>query len=49
MWTTQSMKPHDCTIDLTNVPTAQLSQALAIGERSNFKKIPTHTQDHGDA
>ena len=19
------------------------------GERSNFKKIPTHTQDHGDA
>ena len=20
-----------------------------IGERSNFKKIPTHTQDHGDA
>ena len=22
---------------------------LAFGERSNFKKIPTHTQDHGDA
>ena len=20
-----------------------------VGERSNFKKIPTHTQDHGDA
>ena len=19
-----------------------------VGERSNFKKIPTHTQDHGD-
>ena len=23
--------------------------APTIGERSNFKKIPTHTQDHGDA
>ena len=23
--------------------------ALGVGERSNFKKIPTHTQDHGDA
>ena len=22
---------------------------LLFGERSNFKKIPTHTQDHGDA
>jgi len=21
----------------------------AVGERSNFKKIPMHTQDHGDA
>ena len=21
----------------------------SVGERSNFKKIPTHTQDHGDA
>ena len=21
----------------------------SIGERSNFKKFPTHTQDHGDA
>ena len=20
-----------------------------VGERSNFKKLPTHTQDHGDA
>ena len=20
-----------------------------VGERSNFKKFPTHTQDHGDA
>ena len=20
-----------------------------VGEHSNFKKIPTHTQDHGDA
>ena len=33
-----------------------ISQALnrragqeGVGERSNFKKIPTHTQDHGDA
>src|SRR4051812_11508714 len=23
--------------------------ALGVGERSNFKKFPTHTQDHGDA
>ena len=23
--------------------------ATTVGERSNFKKIPTHTQDHGDA
>ena len=22
---------------------------LSVGERSNFKKFPTHTQDHGDA
>ena len=21
----------------------------SVGERSNFKKIPTHMQDHGDA
>ena len=25
------------------------SNASIVGERSNFKKIPTHTQDHGDA
>ena len=29
--------------------TVVLAQELAVGERSNFKKIPTHTQDHGDA
>ena len=23
--------------------------ACSVGERSNFKKFPTHTQDHGDA
>ena len=22
---------------------------LTVGKRSNFKKFPTHTQDHGDA
>ena len=22
---------------------------VAVGQRSNFKKFPTHTQDHGDA
>ena len=22
---------------------------MHVGEHSNFKKIPTHTQDHGDA
>ena len=26
-----------------------ISEAHDVGERSNFKKIPTHTQDHGDA
>ena len=26
-----------------------LRVALYVGERSNFKKFPTHTQDHGDA
>ena len=25
-----------------------LREDAAIGERSNFKKIPTHMQDHGD-
>ena len=24
-------------------------RVFIVGERSNFKKIPTHTQDHGDA
>ena len=24
-------------------------EARYVGERSNFKKFPTHTQDHGDA
>ena len=24
------------------------SHVNTVGERSNFKKIPTHTQDHGD-
>ena len=29
---------------------AQLkAQDSTVGERSNFKKIPMHTQDHGDA
>ena len=25
------------------------TKEASVGERSNFKKIPTHTQDHGDA
>ena len=24
-------------------------KAITVGERSNLKEIPTHTQDHGDA
>ena len=24
------------------------SKEIRVGEHSNFKKIPTHTQDHGD-
>ena len=26
-----------------------LDDGEIVGERSNFKQIPTHTQDHGDA
>ena len=26
-----------------------IGEAHDVGERSNFKKIPTHMQDHGDA
>jgi len=26
-----------------------LPDVVSVGERSNFKKNPTHTQDHGDA
>ena len=25
-----------------------MSRRLIVAERSNFKKFPTHTQDHGD-
>ena len=28
---------------------ADIRGDLCCGERSNFKKIPTYTQDHGDA
>ena len=28
---------------------ALMRYAGTVGERSNFKKIHTHTQDHGDA
>ena len=31
-----------CSTDLLLPP-------IYVGERSNFKKVPTHTQDHGDA
>ena len=27
----------------------QIIDATAVGERSNFKQFPMHTQDHGDA
>ena len=30
-------------------PKGGISGGLGVGERSNFKKFPTHTQDHGDA
>ena len=33
-------------VDKFKLPTQALR---SVGERSNFKKIPTHTQDHGDA
>ena len=28
---------------------SRLENVLDVGFRSNLKKIPTHTQDHGDA
>ena len=31
------------------IPKLGLLPLLIVEERSNFKKIPTHTQDHGDA
>ena len=27
----------------------RIEVVILVGEHSNFKKIPTHTQDHGDA
>ena len=35
--------------DLREINSPQVTHHVAIGEHSNFKKIPTHTQDHGDA
>ena len=32
-----------------NVIAIKPGSDTTVGERSNFKKIPTHTQDHGDA
>ena len=40
---TRSAMHHPATNSL-----ATLLARLIVGERSNFKKIPTHTQDHGD-
>ena len=34
---------------ITMVSSLREIPTLAVGERSNFKKFPTHTQDHGDA
>ena len=34
-------------LDEVIVPAPLLESS--VGFRSNFKKIPTHTQDHGDA
>ena len=31
------------------MPILSYFTSFTVGERSNFKKIPTHTQDHGDA
>ena len=31
------------------VPAKKRDVVGPVGERSNFKKIPTHMQDHGDA
>ena len=40
-------------MSLTDLPLSvwgyALETAAFVGERRNFKKIPTHMQDHGDA
>ena len=36
---------HQLTPEFTTTITRH---KITVGERSNFKKIPTHTQDHGD-
>ena len=38
----ESRNGRDIKIDI-------LDDYIHVGERSNFKKIPTHTRDHGDA
>ena len=45
-----SRKSHVNTLMTGEIP-KELAENLRelVGERSNFKKFPTHTQDHGDA
>ena len=38
-----------CVLLIHITSTHKPSSDATVGERSNFKKIPTHTQDHGDA
>ena len=37
-----------CSSDLLDHASFTRMVITFVGERSNFKKIPTHTQDHGD-
>ena len=38
-----------CGVGLHSAENNRRCGVEGVGERSNFKKFPTHTQDHGDA
>ena len=42
-------KPSTYNMDSALSRAGAVRYVLTVGERSNFKKFPTHTQDHGDA
>ena len=47
MWTTLNGLSHMG--ESLCIPSLESTPLETVGKRSNFKKIPTHMQDHGDA